>query len=166
MKKFQFDARKGFTLIELVLFMGLFTIILGVLVNLFSVIVDTQMEVQSTSAVESDSKFITTRLMHDIQRAQSISVPASLGAQTATLNMDIGGTTVQYALQNGDLQLTEGITTDNLNSMATTVSAISFLRLGNIGGKNAIRITFTISSRNPSAAGAETKVISTMIGLR
>lgn len=166
MKKKFFSNKNGFTLIELVLFMGLFSIILGILVNLFSVIVDAQMEVQSTSAVESDSKFITTRLMHDIQRAESILTPATLGAQTATLNLSISGTDFQYALSNGNLELTEGTDVDNLNSAETNVTSISFQRLGNIGGKNAVKVSFSISGRNPSAAGSEMKIVTTTIGLR
>ena len=162
MKKY----RKGFTLIELVLFMGLFTIILGVLTNLFSVIIDTQSEVQSTSAVETDTKYIETRIMYDIQRADSIDMPASLGAQTSTLTLTIDGLTYQYALSNGDLQLTANGSTDNLNSVYTQITALSFQRLGNIGGKNAVKLTITIDSRNETAAGQESKTIETMIGLR
>ncbi len=157
---------KGFTLIELILFMGLFTIILGVLTNLFSVIIDTQSEVQSTSAVETDSKYIETRILYDIQRAESIDMPASLGAQTSSLLLTIDGAQYQYALSNGDLQLTANSSTENLNSFYTEVSSISFQRLGNIGGKHAIKLTFTINSKNETAAGQESKTIETMIGLR
>lgn len=157
---------KAFTLIELVLFMGLFTVILGVLTNLFSVIVDTQAEVESTSAVENDSKFITARLMYDIQRAENITMPASLGAQSSTLSLTIDGETYQYAVVNGDLQLSADSQTDVLNGSLTQISAITFQRFGNIGGKHAIRVNFTIDSRNETAAGEESKQIETMIGLR
>ncbi len=158
--------KKAFTLIELILFFGLFSIILGVLTNLFSVIVDTQTEVETTSAVENDSKFITTRIMYDIQRADSISMPASVGSQTATLSLIIDGETYNYAVDNGNLELTINANTDSLNSNLTQLSNISFQRFGNIGGKHAIRLQFTIDSRNETAAGQETKQIETMIGLR
>jgi len=158
--------KKAFTLIELILFFGLFSIILGVLTNLFSVIVDTQTEVETTSAVENDSKFITTRIMYDIQRADSISMPASVGSQTATLSLIIDGETYNYAVNNGNLELTINSNTDTLNGNLTQLSDISFQRFGNIGGKHAIRLQFTIDSRNETAAGQETKQIETMIGLR
>ncbi|HRN69995.1 MAG TPA: hypothetical protein PLS49_02310 [Candidatus Woesebacteria bacterium] len=158
--------RHAFTLIELLLFMGLFTIILGVLTNLFSVIIDTQSEVQSTSAVENDSKFITTRMMYDIQRASTISVPASLGAQTSTLSLLIDGNIYQYSVNNGNLVVTTGTQSDMLNSSLTQISTISFQRLGNVGGKHAIRLHFIIEDRNETAAGSERKEIETLIGLR
>lgn len=157
---------QAFTLIELLLFMGLFTIILGVLTNLFSVIIDTQSEVESTSAVENDSKFITTRIMYDIQRAEDITTPSSLGAQTSTLRLTIDGETYEYTVTNGNLQLTVDSETDMLNGNLTQISEISFQRFGNIGGKHAIRLNFTIDSRNETAAGEESKKIETMIGLR
>lgn len=157
---------KGFSLIELLLFMGLFTIILGVLTNLFSVIIDTQAEIESTSAVENDSKYITTRLMYDIQRAQSISVPASLGAQTSTLSLLIDGNVVQYSVVDGNLMLTANSQSDMLNTHVTQVTNLSFQRFGNVGGKNAVQLRMTLEDRNETAAGTESKDIETVIGLR
>lgn len=157
---------KGFSLIELLLFMGLFTIILGVLTNLFSVIIDTQAEIESTSAVENDSKYITTRLMYDIQRAQSISVPASLGAQTSTLSLIIDGNVVQYSVVDGNLMLTANSQSDMLNTHVTQVTNLSFQRFGNVGGKNAVQLRMTLEDRNETAAGTESKDIETVIGLR
>ncbi len=162
----QHHHKKAFTLIELILFFGLFSIILGVLTNLFSVIVDTQTEVETTSAVENDSKFITSRLIYDIQRADSITMPAALGSQTSTLSLVIDGTTYTYAVSNGNLGLTVGSDTNMLNGSLTQLSNISFQKFGNIGGKHAIRLQFTIDSRNQTAAGQETKQIETMVGLR
>jgi len=46
--------KKGFTLIELSLFMGLFSIILLVLTTIFAELVQKQLEIQSMSAVEAD----------------------------------------------------------------------------------------------------------------
>lgn len=157
---------KAFTLIELLLFLGLFTIILGVLTNLFSVIIDTQAEVQSTSAVENDSKFITTRIIYDIHRATDISTPASLGAQSSTLSLLIDGNTYVYSLNNGNLLLTSGSQSNALNSNLTQVTNISFRRLGNVGGKHTIQLQFTLEDRNETAAGTEIKTINTTIGLR
>lgn len=158
--------KQAFTLIELILFLGLFTIILGVLTNLFSVIVDTQSEVQSTSAVETDTKFIEARLMHDIQRAESIDMPVSIGAQSGNLILTIDGEEYEYTISNGNLEINTDTTTDMLNSLYTEVTSISFQRFGNIGGKHAIKLDMTIDSRNETAAGQESKTIETMIGIR
>jgi len=157
---------KAFTLIELLLFTALFSVVLGVLVSLFSVIVDTQNEVQSTSAVENDSKYIISRFMYDIQRADSMNIPTNIGDESSTLSLTIDGETFLYGLDDGNLQLTVDGEVDSLNTFTTELTELSFTRLGNTGGKNAVQIEMTIDSRNPSAAGAETKTVNTMIGLR
>lgn len=157
---------QGFTLIELILFMAMFSVILIVLSNLFSAIVEKQLETQSVSAVENDSKFITTRMLYDISRADSITTPATLGAQSATLTLVISGTTYTYALSSGNLRLTEGAQTNNLNTVGTTISALSFTRLGNGSGKHAIQVGYTITSNTVLPSGPETKTINTVIGSR
>ena len=164
--RIQKKIQSGFTLIELLLFTALFSVVLGILVNLFSVLVDTQSEVQSTSAVENDSKFIISRLIYDIQRADSMSVPASIGDESSSLSLSIDGTTYLYEIQNGNLELTVDGESNTLNSVFTQISELTFFRHGNIGGKNAVLVELTLDSRSEVAAGAETKTVTTTIGLR
>lgn len=165
-KQFKNNKNKGFTLIELILFMAMFSVILIVLSNLFSAIVEKQLETESVSAVENDSKFITARLLYDISRADSVTTPATLGAQSASLSLVISGVTYTYALSGGDLRLTQGVQTDNLNGVGSTISALNFTRLGNATGKHTIQITYTITSDTVLPTGPETKTISTVIGTR
>lgn len=167
MKKKEFkNKNKGFTLIELMLFMAMFSVILIVLSSLFSAIVEKQLETESVSAVENDSKFITSRLLYDISRADSITTPATLGSQSATLSIIINGVTFTYAIANGNLELTQGVQTNNINSVGTTISGLNFTRLGNSSGKHSIQVTYTITSDTVLPSGPETKTISTVIGTR
>ncbi len=164
MKKY--FKNKGFTLIELLLFMAMFSVILIVLSSLFSSIVEKQLETESVSAVEHDSKYITARMLYDISRADSITTPATLGSQTSNLSIIISGITYSYGLLNGNLTLNQGVQTDNLNSEGSIISGLSFTRLGNTTGKHAIQVAFTITSRTVLPSGPETKTINTIIGLR
>src|SRR3989344_3984382 len=158
--------RTGFTLIELSLFMGLFMIIIGVLMTLFSSIVQKQLEVQSVSAVEADSKFILSRLSYDIQRSDAIVVPSSLGDTTTSLVLSIDGDTYTYDLSGGIVQLTAGGQTSALNSIHVTVPNISFKRLGNTAGTHAIELIYTVTSVVSRTQGPETKTVQTVIGTR
>ena len=157
---------QGFTLIELSLFMGLFMIIIGVLMTLFSSIVQKQLEVQSVSAVEADSKFILSRLAYDIQRSDAIVVPNSLGDTTTSLVLSIDSDTYTYDLSGGTIQLTTNTGTSVLNSIRSTVSNISFKRLGNTAGTHAIELTYTVTSTVTRTQGPETKTMQTVIGTR
>lgn len=158
---------KGFTLIELSLFMGMFSIILVVLLQVFSLIIDKQVEVESSSAVESDRLFILTRLAYDIQRADSIITPGNPGEEGSTLALSIDGSTYTYMLDGGNLTLTSPAGTDTLNShVRSTVSGVTFQRLGNTTGKNTINVAYTVTSVIETPQGNETKSVNTTLGTR
>jgi type II secretory pathway pseudopilin PulG len=158
--------KKGFTLIELLLYMGMFSVILLVLTSLFAAIVDTQLDVQATSAVESDSKFITSRLMYDINRAQSVTTPAALGEEGSALTLVIDGVVTVYSLNSGNMHLTVGADIQNLNSEGSRITSATFTRLGNSGGKPAIRVLLTLESTTGQAQDPERKTVDITIGLR
>lgn len=160
------NSRKGFTLVELLIFMGILTILLTVLTQVFTMILDSQLESQADSSVDQDGKYIINRLTYDLNNAQNINIPSIPGQQGETLQLVIGGINYAYSLNNGNMQLSDGNTTENLNSFNTNVSGVNFLRLGNPGGKNSIKITFTLTSKTIKNSGQEQEIFSTTLGLR
>ncbi len=168
MKKASHNTKKGFTLIELILYMGMFSVILLVLSALFTAIIDTQLDVEATSAVEADSKFVASRLMYDIQRAESITTPASLGGQGSSLTLVVDGTVFVYSLQNQNLLLTVGSDSQQLNGEGSSVTDLTFTRLGNAGSgaKPAVRTQITFESTVAQPQDPETKTVDITIGLR
>ena len=161
------NSKKGFTLVELLIYMGLLSIILVVLSQIFGSVLDAQLESQATSSVHRDGRFILSKLTYDVHRANSIVLPASLGTSSTSLQLDISGINT-YSLNNGNLELTSGLETNNLNSGDTTVSNLTFTRIGNsvANAKNTVRITYTITSRIVRPKGLETKDFQTTIGIR
>jgi prepilin-type N-terminal cleavage/methylation domain-containing protein len=86
-------------------------------------------------------------------KAASSGIPASLGATSSKLTMTVGGNTYTYALSGTNLRLTTNLGTDNLNGSDTNVSNLSFQRIGNIGGKDTIRVSFTVTSKTQPKQG-------------
>ena len=86
----------GFTLVEMLLYMGLLSILLLIFANIFTTILETQLSSQSTASVTQDGRFIYSRLIYDINRAQSVSLPATLGAVSPALQMQINGSAYLY----------------------------------------------------------------------
>lgn len=163
------NSQKGFTIIELLLYMGIFTILLTVTLQMFGSIFDIQLESQATSSVEVDGKFILSRFSYDLSRAQSISVPLSPGNSDPTLSIIISGQTFTYSLNSGNLLLQNGGTgtIDQLNSVETSVSDVSFLRLvGGSGGKDVIQMSFTLTSQVAQRSGKEVTTFQTTAGVR
>lgn len=157
---------QAFTLIELLIFMALFSIIIFLLTDLFSATLQVKTESEATSAVQEDGSYILSRLMYDIPRASAVSIPASLGATGQSLQITIDGINYSYGLSGGNLTITNNYGTNVLNSTETTVSSVSFKRLGNGNGKDTIQIQFTVTSTAIRNSGAESRSLQTTVGLR
>ncbi len=149
--------QRGFTLIELIIYGGMLSILLGVFVTLFGSIVDAQLDSQATSSVQQDGQYIVTKLSHDIMNASSISSPSSLGSNSASLQISIDSTPYTYSLDaNNNLIITTSSGSNQLNSYATEISNLSFVRRGNVGGKNSVTFSFTVTGKTQRVSGPET----------
>jgi Tfp pilus assembly protein FimT len=158
---------RGFTMVELLLYMGILVILLSVLTGIFSTVIDVQLESKGTSVTQMDGRYILSRLSYDIERASAVTVP-TLASQSAAMNLTINGQNVSYALDSDrNLIVTEASVSAQLNSFATSLDAISFRQIGNsIGGKNTVQILYTIRSKAQSARGADVKTYTTTVGMR
>ena len=158
--------KKGFTIVELIIYMGMLSLMILVMTDIFSSIVDVRKESEAVTVVEQDGNYILAKLFYDISHATSITTPASLGSTGATLQLVINGVTNTYSLNNGNLQVVNNNGTNVLNSVNSAISNISFLRVGNVSGKNTIQLTFTVTSRIIQSSGVESKIYQTSAGLR
>lgn len=156
----------GFTLMEIVIYMGLLSIMLVILTGIFLSTLDAQLESQTISSVQQDGRFILSRLIYDINRAQDILTPVNIGDSGNTLVLSIDGVNYNYDLVNGILRLNINNIINSLNGFDTTISNLTFQRLGKIGGKNSIKVGFTIASKTQRTMGAEIKDYQTTVALR
>ncbi len=150
----------------MLLYMGLLAMFLAMLTSLFTAIVDVQLESEGTSALEQDSRYIYSRLAYDIGRSGAIVEPAIPGQSSSTLTLTINNAPVTYTVSGGNLVRTSGATSDALNSIGSRISTISFLRLGNTGGKPTIQMTGILNSVSARSGGAETRTLTASFGLR
>lgn len=139
-------TQDGVTFVELLIVMGLLAAFLVVIATIFTATVDIQGQSNAYSSTVGDGRFIMARLNYDIMRASAVTTPNALSGSGASLVMTVGGSTYTYSVVGGNLQLNDSTTTANLNSDGTTISGLTFQRLGNAGGKDTIRYSFTITS--------------------
>lgn len=158
--------KQGFTIIELMIYSAILGIFLVVLTTLFTSTLDLQLESEATTSVVADSRYIFSRFSYDIGRSSNITIPASLGEEANSMQLTIDGVPHTYSVTNGRLELASGTETNVLNSVGTVVSNVSFLRLGNVGGKHSVRIGITITSATQLPAGPEQRDYQTTITLR
>lgn len=156
----------GFTIVELLIFFGLTTIFLTVLTDLFVSIFDVKRESEATSAVEQDGRYIMSRLVYDVSRSSAVTTPDSLGSSASSLVLTIGGSSSAYAVSSGVLNLTDSGGTYRINSSETSVSNLTFQRLGDAITNETVRVTFTVSSTTQRNSGSEVRTLQTTIGRR
>lgn len=181
LRKQFFKAQKGFTLIELLLYMGIFSILLVVLMQLFTSILNVSLESKATSSVEQDGSYILSRLSYDIHNGTALTVSAVPPTAVTTCTwptstacqLQITGTpTNTYTVNNsGNLLIN---TTDQLNSDSTKVTQIVYTKLVNTASavdnpnpKPSVRIAVTVQSKTIRRGGIlQTKIFQTTIGVR
>ena len=162
--------KQGFTLVELLLYIGIFSILVVALFQLFTSIIDTQTESQSFSSVFLDGQYILNRFRYDMVRAKSIITPSLPAEPGTTAKLSIDNATYTYSLVLGNLTLTNNVasTAGQLNSADTAVSNLNFTRLSDIRGKNTdtLTISFRLTSNIIKRGGPKAENFKTTVGIR
>lgn len=164
-KSMKRKLQRGVTMIELLMYMGLLSILIGVLSTLFVTILETQTESSTTSTVDQDSRYILARMNYDMHHAQQIILPSTPGQSATTLQIRINSVDYTYSLNSGNLQLTVSSQAANLNSSLSTISNVSFQRIGDGDTDDTIRFNFTVTSKRQLPSGPETRSFQTTYGL-
>lgn len=154
---------KGFSLVELLVYMGLLSVLVGVLSMVFASIVDVQLRSESASSVDQNGRYILSKLLYDVRSATSVSTPASPGNTSSTLQMLVNNITYTYSLNGTNLQLVNNYGTNVLNGYDTQVSAVSFKRLGAGDSNDTIQVSFTLTSITQPHGRAESRTFQTTL---
>lgn len=168
-KKHSKKRQRGFTLIELVLYAGLLSILVGVMGVMFGQIVDVQLESEATAVVDQDGRYVLGKMIYDMKLLNTddvIVTPANSGDTSSTLQLNINSINYTYSLDSNDnLVLTNGSTGESnvLNGWQSSVSNLSFQRIGAGGSNDTIRVTFTINSRVQQHSGIESRTFQTTL---
>lgn len=157
---------KGLTLVELIVSMGLLSILLVLLTGIFASSLDIQLRSEATTSRQQDAQFILTRLAYDFNQATAMTNPSSINQQTSAITLTISGQSWTYSLQNGNLMLTNPQGTFQLNNYLTTVTQFDVTRVGNVGGKQSVQLNLTVGSRIQGSPGNSSVNYSTTLGIR
>jgi hypothetical protein len=95
--------KKGLTLVEMIIYCGLLTIILGLTANLFTQIASYRVNQGVDNALFANSSLIFDKISDDVKKAQSIETPADIN-YSDTLSMTLDEGTVNYIVEDGVLK--------------------------------------------------------------
>ncbi|MBI4239899.1 hypothetical protein HY620_02845 [Candidatus Uhrbacteria bacterium] len=146
--------KKGFTVIETLLFVAASGTILLVISLFLSLLISARVKGQTISEVEHTGAHIIQSITQSLRNADSVQVPAK-GVSGSSLSfttpvpeknpsvVDMSGTS---------LRITEGAQSSlPLSSDRVIVSQLTFTNLGEVSTPDSIRIQFTLSHANPGA---------------
>lgn len=156
----------GITLVELVIYMGILSVILVIFIDLFALLFDKQLETQSISAVQQDSNYILSRLPYEFGRAQSVEIPATAGAVTNSLRLMTDSDIYDFYLLNNNLVREHNGEIEQVNGYDTTATNLTFRRLGENNAQDVVQIELVLSSKAKKQSGNEVNQFSTTLGIR
>jgi hypothetical protein len=157
----------GITLVELLIYMGLFTGFLVILSGVFVSTLEVQSESSQTARIEQDSQYLFARLQYDVSRADDLISPAVNGETTNSLVIAVTEGELTYFIENGQLKLSlSGGTSEVITSTGITVSLLEFQRLANEDGIPSVRTQIQLNSTALGSFSPETRDLTYTLGLR
>jgi len=137
----------GFTLIEIIIYGALVTMIIGALVLTSVNILGARARITAMEEVSHNARFALERIMSEIRGSQAIETVS--GSQLKITNID--GDPVEFNLTEGVIKMSrgEGATRFSLTGSSVNVSSLQFSDVSYEDTSGAIRIEMTVEFANP-----------------
>jgi type II secretory pathway pseudopilin PulG len=146
------QSRKGYTLVELLVFLAIATVATVAFIGILVVVVRLQVRQSSAGSVQGESTALLQQLQYYAQNSSLINIPINTPTSTLSLRMSsstLDPTTVTNA--SGTVYLKLGnATATALTSNRVTVSNLSFVRHTNPPSHDTVSISFTMSYNTPT----------------
>lgn len=143
----------GYTLIELLLYISMVSILLFSITSFFSVTIESRIKNQSIAEVNDQGAAVVDYISRTVRNATSISSPAAGGTGTSlTLVVPTGANSPTVFNLNGTtLQVKEGTAAAvSLTSSDVQVTNLTFKNLTLSGTSGNVQVSITLSRTNPA----------------
>lgn len=152
---------RAFTIVELIIYMGLISILLGVFTSIFLSALDAQLSSQAASRADQDNRYLLARLSHDVQRASQVISP-EIGQTDTSLTLLIDGQQHFFTLSGGRLQRQVEDQVDFLTGIGTSVSQFSITTVED----GSVQLKVTVVGTGTSTQAPEIRSFQTAVGVR
>jgi type II secretory pathway pseudopilin PulG len=146
-------TKKGFTLVELLVYIALTAILFLLVATLIFAILRAQARNRAVAEVESQGVQIMNQIAQSIRNAAVLNSPAA-GTTAASLSINTdsaGNNPTIFSLNGNTLQISENGAVTALHNNLITASALSFKNLTRSGTPGSVAIQFTLTYYNPGA---------------
>ncbi|MFC1645112.1 PilW family protein [Patescibacteria group bacterium] len=145
-------TKKGFTLVELLLYVSIASAMMFSLVAFAMMTVESNVKNQAVIDVEQQGVQIMQLVKQVIRNSEGINSPAQ-GVSSGTISMDVvnvGDDPTIFDVSSGVFRITEGVgSAIDITNSRVTVSGLSFYNLSRTDTPGVVRIQFTITHNNP-----------------
>jgi type II secretory pathway component PulJ len=158
-------TRRGMTLVELLIFAGLFSVISIIFVAILISVSRLQVRQGASTEVSTQSQFLLQNIQRLVEQSIAIEVPADVTTSTLKLRM-ADATDPTYVYISGTtayLRETNGGTPQPLTSSRVQVTALNFVKRTNVRGKDAVAVDFTVSYNTQNIQQRFTQALDTTI---
>ena len=166
-------SKKGFTLIEILIYTAMVAIFLVTAVNFSLDVIEGKAKARSMREVQQNSRFAIEKMTQEIRRAEDINLAESVfDTHPGVLSLvmpeaDKNPTIFDFSLD-GALRMTQGTNTPKVlttNQVETT--NLVFTNLSPLAWSKNIKINLTVQYKNPERKEFEaTSIIETAVSLR
>lgn len=157
LKQFGRPTNEGFTLVELLLSIGIASTVLSLTSVFLFNLLEAQTKNQSISEVEEQGRIVMQKITRAIGNAEAVTAPTpGASAPSLTLNVvDISDDPTIFDLLAGTLRITEGLGgASPLTNSRVTVSGLTFSNLSRPQTPGVVRFSFTLTTVNDSGRSA------------
>lgn len=137
---------KGFSLLELLMYIGLTSTMLLVISSFFIVTLQSRVKNQTIAEVEQQGLKVMQVITQEIKNSTALTSPTQ-GTAASTLSLNSGATV--FDLFNNAIRIDKGTPID-LTSSRVIASNLSFYNLSYTGTPGIVRVQFTLSYNNLS----------------
>jgi prepilin-type N-terminal cleavage/methylation domain-containing protein len=150
-----FSHHRGFTLIEMLLSITIFTVIIAAFIGMLVVITNIGVQQSSASAVNQESGSLLAKIQYYVGSASVINIPTSTATNTLQLFMASSTSDPTFiTLASGTVYLQQSTSSPlvPLTSGRVTVSGLSFTRQANPPGHDVVNVSFTMKNNTLTTA--------------
>lgn len=146
-------------MIELIVYLAIFTVISVVLVTSLTTIMRTYARAATYRTLQSNGELVMERIVREVRQAATITTGSStFGSSPGVLALsgtDAGGTThtITFDVASSAVRVTDNGTTNNLSTSEVAVSSLIFRRISTSVGEG-VKVELTLATTTGTAVSA------------
>lgn len=147
-------SNSGYTLMELILYISLFSIMIAGISISFSLFFDSKIKNQTITEVDQEGAQVLEIITQTIRNANNVNSPI-IGSSDGTLSLGVDNIVLNptiFSLSGGEIKVTEGLNPEIslTNNLRVVASDLLFENLSRNLTPDIISISFTLTHLNPN----------------